>query len=89
MARTWKKIRQLLAAGGRTVHAVAPDDTVLAALRTMAEKDIGALAVIAEGVETEQQLALLAREGCDYYQGFLRSAAVSSEELAVLVGSAR
>jgi len=49
MARTWKKIRQLLAAGGRTVHAVAPDDTVLAALRTMAEKDIGALAVIADG----------------------------------------
>ena len=29
------------------------------------------LAVIAEGVETEQQLALLAREGCNYYQGFL------------------
>ncbi len=29
------------------------------------------LAVIAEGVETEEQLALLAREGCNYYQGFL------------------
>ncbi len=29
------------------------------------------LAVIAEGVETEQQLHLLAREGCNYYQGFL------------------
>jgi diguanylate cyclase (GGDEF)-like protein len=29
------------------------------------------LAVIAEGVETEQQLQLLAREGCNYYQGFL------------------
>lgn len=29
------------------------------------------LSVIAEGVETESQLASLAREGCNYYQGFL------------------
>jgi diguanylate cyclase (GGDEF)-like protein len=29
------------------------------------------LAVVAEGVETEEQLTLLAREGCNYYQGFL------------------
>lgn len=43
-------------------------------------KSLG-LSVIAEGVETEQQRDLLAREGCDYYQGFLRSAGVSSAEL--------
>jgi len=49
MVRTWKKIRQLLAAGGRSLHAVAPGDTVLAALKAMAEKDVGALAVIADG----------------------------------------
>lgn len=47
-------------------------------------KSLG-LKVIAEGVETEQQLDLLAREGCDYYQGFLRSAAVPSPELVQLV----
>jgi predicted signal transduction protein with EAL and GGDEF domain len=42
------------------------------------------LAVIAEGVETEEQLALLAAEGCNYYQGFLFSGPVGVEELSRL-----
>jgi EAL domain-containing protein (putative c-di-GMP-specific phosphodiesterase class I)/GGDEF domain-containing protein len=39
------------------------------------------LSVVAEGVETEQQLALLAAEGCNDYQGFLFSGPVSVDEL--------
>lgn len=43
------------------------------------------LAVIAEGVETEEQLTLLAREGCNYYQGFLCSEPLSTSALETLV----
>ena len=43
------------------------------------------LAVIAEGVETEEQLALLAREGCNYYQGFLCAEPLDVAGLAALV----
>ena len=44
------------------------------------------LEVIAEGVESEEQLALLAREGCNLFQGFLCSPPVDVETLAGLVG---
>ena len=43
------------------------------------------LTVIAEGVETEVQLEALAKEGCQIYQGFLRSEAVGAEMLVALV----
>ncbi len=45
------------------------------------------LGVIAEGVETHEQLTLLAREGCNYYQGFLFSGPVTTEELVRLSGA--
>ena len=44
------------------------------------------LTVIAEGVETEEQLAALATEGCQIYQGFLCSEAVGLEALVGLMG---
>jgi diguanylate cyclase (GGDEF)-like protein len=43
------------------------------------------LKVIAEGVETPEQLALLAELGCDQYQGFHFSPAVLPERFAALV----
>ena len=44
------------------------------------------LSVIAEGVETETQLALLAREGCTLYQGFFCSPPVDVVGLLGLLG---
>ncbi len=43
------------------------------------------LSVIAEGVETEQQLDLLAKEGCQYYQGFLCAEPLDETALSALV----
>ena len=44
------------------------------------------LSVVAEGVETPEQLDLLAKEGCQYYQGFLCSEPLTGAALAELVG---
>lgn len=67
----------------RDILGTPRDRIILRAIIAMARSL--ALTVITEGVESEQQLTLLAREGCDIYQGFLRSPPVTSEELAELV----
>jgi len=46
------------------------------------------LAVITEGVETEAQLSLLAREGCNYYQGYLCSPPVDVAALEAMLAGA-
>ena len=47
------------------------------------------LDVIAEGVETEEQLALLAQEGCTLYQGFLCAPPIETDRLVELVQASR
>jgi diguanylate cyclase len=43
------------------------------------------LATVAEGIETEAQLARLLREGCDFVQGFLLSKPLPLDELEALL----
>ena len=43
------------------------------------------LSVLAEGVETPQQLAFLRERGCDAYQGYLCSRPLPAEEFARLL----
>jgi EAL domain-containing protein (putative c-di-GMP-specific phosphodiesterase class I) len=43
------------------------------------------LSATAEGVETEEQLAVLQELGCDYAQGYLFSSPVTSEALSLLL----
>jgi EAL domain-containing protein (putative c-di-GMP-specific phosphodiesterase class I)/GGDEF domain-containing protein len=44
------------------------------------------LVVIAEGIESEEQLAVVAEEGCGLFQGFLRATPMSGEEFLRLAG---
>ncbi len=46
------------------------------------------LSVVAEGVETPEQLDLLAKEGCQYFQGYLCAGPVGVPALAQLVSRA-
>ncbi len=59
----------------------ARDPKDLAIVRSVvAMARAGRLRVVAEGVEEEEQLALVAREGCDEFQGFLIGPGVPREE---------
>jgi CBS domain-containing protein len=44
-----QSVRQMLEAKGRSVYAVAPSDTVYAAIKCMAERGVGALVVLDQG----------------------------------------
>ena len=47
------------------------------------------LRVVAEGVETREQVKFLAKRRCDEYQGFLFSKPVGSDEFAALLARTR
>jgi EAL domain-containing protein (putative c-di-GMP-specific phosphodiesterase class I) len=46
------------------------------------------LQVIAEGIETEEQRAIIAAEGCHFYQGFLKAAPMRAGEFTELARAA-
>lgn len=61
-----------------------PDDaTIISAIIKMSHGL--KLKVIAEGVETQEQLDFLTLEGCDQYQGYLISEPVSADKFAALM----
>ena len=60
------------------------DDTEIAAT-IIAMAHTLRLKVLAEGVETPEQLAFLRAQGCDYYQGFLTSRPLPADAFAEFV----
>ncbi len=69
------------------VDGITTDPRDLAVLRAIVAmaRALG-LEVIAEGIETEAQRALIAEEGCDTFQGFLRAQPMTGAEFAELAG---
>ena len=65
----------------------AQDDRLCRAIISIAKEM--SLSVVAEGVETEAQLALLRREKCEFAQGYLISRPIPSEELVRFVKMSR
>ncbi len=60
------------------------DDTVIVTSIIRLAQSLN-FSLLAEGVETKEQLNFLRTHGCDLYQGFLRSKAVTAEEFARLL----
>ena len=77
---TLKIDRSFVVASTHSENAVRLIETII----TMAH-GLG-MEVVAEGVETEAQLALLRERDCDFAQGFYFSRAVRLDELRVMIG---
>ena len=74
--------------GGLVAHIVEQDrDRIVVRTLIRLARELG-LQVVVEGVETAEQLALLQDWGCDFYQGFVRSAPLSHEELTRFASAA-
>lgn len=68
------------------VDDIAGDERDLAVFRAItAMAHALDLSVIAEGVETEEQRELVAREGCEFYQGFLRAKPMAAADFIDLM----
>ncbi len=71
------------------IDGITADPRDLAVLRAIIAM-AGALdlKIIAEGVESEAQRDLIAREGAAFYQGFLRAQPMAAEDFAAMAGKA-
>ncbi|MBP7489698.1 MAG: EAL domain-containing protein, partial [Azospira sp.] len=67
----------------RDINSNADDAAIASAVIAMAHS-LG-LNVVAEGVETAEQLALLRQHGCDEFQGYFFSRAVPAGDYALLL----
>jgi predicted signal transduction protein with EAL and GGDEF domain/DNA-binding response OmpR family regulator len=67
----------------KDLNTDADDSAICAAILAMANQ-LG-LTVVAEGVETKEQLAFLQRHGCDQIQGFLFSQALSAPKFLAML----
>jgi diguanylate cyclase (GGDEF)-like protein/PAS domain S-box-containing protein len=67
----------------KDIAEIGEDLAIAKAIITMAH-GLG-LKVVAEGVESEEQLTILHQEGCDEVQGFLISPAVPSDQFAAML----
>ncbi len=65
-----------------------PNDAIIARAVISLGHSLG-LAVVAEGVSSEEQLAFLRENGCDEIQGFLFSRPVPMEELKIMLADGR
>ncbi|MDJ0848641.1 MAG: EAL domain-containing protein [Myxococcota bacterium] len=65
-----------------------PDAAAIVKAVIAMSKGLG-LEVVAEGVETEEQLDFLSRLGCDRYQGFLCSKAIPASEWPALLAASQ
>jgi diguanylate cyclase (GGDEF)-like protein len=65
------------------LHTDQDDAAICAAILAMAQQ-LG-LNVVAEGVETKEQLEFLRHHGCDQIQGFLCSKPLSSDQFVILL----
>ncbi len=70
----------------RELEASSEDRAIVAAVMALAKSL--QLEVVAEGVETEAQLALLREQGCELAQGFLFARPLPAQEVALLLGPA-
>jgi len=70
----------------RDISADADDEAMVAAIIVMAHQLN--IRVVAEGVETEAQLAFLREHGCDEYQGYYFSRPLPADEAYARMGTA-